>query len=293
MSLLAAVLLLLQEETTASFRPWTPQEGHRSTLKSEISVSTWVKLSKDAAARPRKTEWARSFEATQEILRLDGAALAKIRLSFAKATHRKNLWETPYGFQGTVLVVAYAPDAPRVFAYDTGRAVAQVDEDILRGAFMDRHHDRPRAAGGGEGGSPLHAPKPMAVGDACEVPPRNLAVFIAGETFAETVDLKASTATLAFKALETRAGVRTATLVCSGTFPLRRFEDLALETPIPARLTYALDLCVDGSRPDQKASVLIEVKGSSPVALPNGARVLLEVDNRTETRLSQQTLTQE
>jgi hypothetical protein len=291
MSLLAAALLLLQDETTDAFRGWAPREGHRSRLKSEFTVSTWAKLSKDAASRPIKTERGQSFEATQDIVKVEDGALAKVRRAFVKATHRKNLWENPYGFQGATLVVAYPPDAPRVFAYEGGRAVALIEEEVLRDAFLDRQDDRPGR--GGRGRSPLMPAAPLAAGGAAELSAKDVALLVGGDRFADTVDLEASKVTLTFKGVETRAGARMASLACLGTFPLRRFDELTLEKPIPARLTYTLEICVDGSRPDQQGSWVVEVKGVSPVRLPNGATVQLELDNRSETRYSQQTLTNE
>ncbi|HEX7899333.1 MAG TPA: hypothetical protein VF950_16325, partial [Planctomycetota bacterium] len=104
MPLLLLLTLIQEEDSTETFRSWKPQTGHRSTLKSEDATSSWVKFSRGEAARPTKTERAHAFEATQEILDVEGRSPIRVRRVYKKATFRKNLWEKPFDFQGAAVL---------------------------------------------------------------------------------------------------------------------------------------------------------------------------------------------
>lgn len=287
---LVRVEALQEEETTSSFRAWTPQPGHKAALKSEDDDITWFKLSRGDAARPIKAEKAHRIEATQEILETEGRAPTRVLRTFTKATYRKNLWEKPFDFQGAAVLYAADPDGgPRRLSRKDAKLLTSDNERVLRAAFFDSRLD-----GAAQRDDERLWPKdPLKVGETAELSAEVGARVLGGYGFLESVDLKSSSMKVTFKSAETRAGARFATLAFKGIYILKKHGEWTLEDVLPATLTYDYDFCVDGTRPDARFNVVLEIKGRSAVPLPNGLTGTLELDIRRDIRFSLRSITEE
>jgi hypothetical protein len=282
--MLTLLLLLAQEEdSTASFKTWKPATGTRSVLKSEDAQSSWIKLSRGEAARPTKTEKSHAFEATQEILDVEGYVPTRCRRVYTKASYRKNLWEKPFDFQGATVLFVVDPDGPREVSREDKKFVSAEDVGVLRMSFLDTELDKGGRAVTGE---PLWPKNPLRVGETADLPPEDGARVLGGYDFRDSIDPKSSAMKVTFKSAATRSGARFATLVFTGHFLLRRFAEFDLDSPIPAKITYTLDACVDGTRPDNAYTVALEMKGSSGVPLAGGNTGSLEIEIRRDLRFS-------
>ncbi|HEX7896963.1 MAG TPA: hypothetical protein VF950_04340, partial [Planctomycetota bacterium] len=184
------------------------------------------------------------------------------------------------------------PDGPRELSRDDKRLITAEDVGILRASFFDANLDQGgRRAPAGE--EPLWPKMPLKVGESADLPPEDGARVLGGYDFRDSVDPKSSAMKVTYKSAATRAGVRYATLLFTGHFLLRRFGDFDLDSPIPAKISYTLETCVDGSRPDQTFTVLVEMQGSSGIPLRGGATGTVEIDIRRDLKFSQRSLEQE
>jgi hypothetical protein len=286
--MLIALLLLAQDvETTESFRSWKPQAGHKSTVKSDVVLTSWFKLSRGDAARPIRVEKAHAFEAAQEILDVEGRAATKIRRHLRKATYRKNIWEKAFDFQGVHVLYEGVPgEIPKIRRED-GKLVTYEDEAALRSAFLENYLDSGERNGGDKD---LWPDSPLKLGETAELPIQ-AGKSLLGDVWHD-IDPKSSTLKMSFKSAAVREGARYATMTYDILFLVVRYSDLRLEGPIPGKLKLTTDVCVDGSRPDYTTHYLIEVKGGSAAPV-QGTLSSLELDIRSEVKFSLRSHTDE
>lgn len=279
--MLIALLLLAQDvETTESFRSWKPKAGHTSTVKSEVVLTNYFKLSRGDSARPIRAEKAHTFEAAQEILDVEGRAATRIRRHFRKATYRKNIWEKPFDFQGAHVLYEGVPGETPEIRREDGKLVTYEDEAALRSAFLENYLD----SGKRDKGDPDLSPDaPLKLGESAELPIQ-AAKRLLGDVWHD-IDPKSSTLKITFKSAATREGARYATMTYDILFLVVRYADLRLEAPIAGKLKLTTDVCVDGSRPDYTTHYLLEVKGGSAASI-RGTISSLELDLRSEVKFS-------
>jgi hypothetical protein len=280
--MLIALLLLAQDvETTESFRSWKPQAGHKSTVKSEVVLTSYFKLSRGEAARPIRVEKAHTFEAAQEILDVEGRAATRIRRHLRKATYRKNIWEKPFDFQGAHVLYEGVPGETPKIRREDGKLVTYEDEAALRSAFMENYLDSGERENKGD--TDLSPDAPLKLGETAELPIQ-AAKTLLGDIWHD-IDPKSSSLKITFKGTATREGARYGTMAYDVLFLVVRYADLRLEAPIAGRLKLTTDVCVDGSRPDYTTHYLLEVKGGSSASI-QGTISSLELDLRSEVKFS-------
>lgn len=206
-------------------------------------------------------------EGQEEVVSADDRGGRELRWTFTKAESLAEGKMAPLGFQGKTVLVKKAKDQETRYSYADGSALGEDDLQALK--KIDKGEDD-------EASKALAPPKPVKVGESWSPDIRALAGTL-DKDMAQAVDIAKSSAKFTLKAVEKRGGAEFGRIEGAVELALGALGPLKLETPLSMKLTFELDVCVDGALPDGEAKMKAVMKGAS-AAEADGNKVTLQVD---------------
>ncbi len=276
-SLLTVTLLAQEQPKKYSLKwDWKPVEGYRTEVFADLAETTKMSISADGQTLNEEVkDEATTALYTEVPIHVKEDKATESRLSFSKATRRREGTETTLGFEGRTVAVNVDAEGRHTFTYEGGEAIAPEDLEVLS-ALPDYSDKKP----GEPSGEEIFAPKtPVALGESWAPDIELMARAFGGGSMA--IDLSQSSATATLKSVSTRDGVDFGQVELSIDLYVTKFGPVQLDKPVLMRMSAHIDACIDGQQPDGVMTMMGEVQGETEASVEGTARKLhLSLDTK-------------
>ncbi len=268
----AAVLFLLPANALAQDAhelrlSWKPTVGGTSTSSSDDRRKQAQTISAGGqVVQDVKQELRFVFEDSREVLAVDGDEITKEKRTFSKARMTKDGGaETTLGFEGKTVIGTRAGEAPWTFAYEDGTPVARQDAEGVSAAFGGRQKEEE---------NPFKPDRPVKVGETWSPDLKKIMEGFTGGAAPEKVE---GSGECKLVSAEMREGVLYGKVEGWVKVPFGSMGPVELDTPAQVEIKFAMEGCLDGSRPESQFEMSMTIKGDSGANTPQG-KVQIKMD---------------
>jgi hypothetical protein len=265
---------------------WKPVEGYQTEVSSDDAETSSVSISAEGQTLTEELRnEATTLLYTEVAIRVKEDKATESRLSFSKATRRRDDRETTLGFEGKTVVVKVDAEGRHTFTYEDGEAIAPEDLEVLS-KLPDYSDKKP----GEPSGEEIFAPKtPVALGESWTPDIELMAQAFGGGAVA--IDPGQSSATATLKSVTTRDGVDFGQIELSMDLYLTKFGPMQLDKPVLMKMSAHIDACIDGQQPDGAMTMTGESEGETEASVEGTPRKLhLSLDMKTKDLVRKKTL---
>ena len=260
------------DETYELKLKYVPKVGDKTnhTNKEKMNMKMTVS-SGGAVVQEQDQKERKSFEFTEEVVKVADEDVSEGKWTFKEASHRVEGEDTDFGFKGKT-VLGKKGEEGWEFTYEDG---SELEEDDLAGVKDALSKKKEKKEGQPEIQDVLEPGKPVKVGDSWDLDPKKFAAGMMDDE--ESFDLEKSSGTMKLISVEKRGGAQYGKLEGEIELVAEKMGPVTLNKPIKLKFKLELDVCIDASQPSGTIKIDAGMKGKR-TAEANGQEFELDID---------------
>jgi hypothetical protein len=254
---------------------YVPKPGDRTNHKSTETMQMKMSiLMGGEVVREQDGTEKKSFEYTEEVLKVDGDDMVEGKFTFREATRDVEGVDTAFAFKGKTVIGKKGDDGWN-FTYEDGSEVEEDDVEGLRDGL-----DKKRKKAGQPDIQDVLAPgKPVKVGESWDIDVKVFAKTIMEDE--ESFDAEKSKGSLTLVSVDRRDGATWGKLEGTLELAAKSLGPLVLDKTLKFKFKMNFDVCIDGTTPAGTLGMEAKMKGKRG-AEANGQAMDVDMDMKME-----------
>ncbi|MBI2922097.1 MAG: hypothetical protein HYY18_13675 [Planctomycetes bacterium] len=251
---------------------YTPKVGDKTNHTSKEKMAMKMTVSSGGAVvQEQDQKEKKSFQYTEEVVKVAGDDVSEGKYTFQEATHEVEGEDTDYAFKGKTVLGKKGEDGWE-FTYEDGSELAEEDVAGVKDALSKKKNKKEGEPGVEEALSPG---KPVKVGESWDLDPKKFASGMMDDE--ESFDLEKSKGSMTLISVEKRGGAQFGKIEGEIELVAEKMGPVQLNKPLKLKFKLTLDVCIDATEPTGTMKIDAGMKGKR-TAEANGQEFELDID---------------